>query len=248
MPAQPPRSLRELAAARALPDHQVMDAPTLDWIAGNPPPPTADTPALTTDEILLLRPDASWFTSRDQADGLHGISHGARTCVLAFLLARAYRLDRAHTAALCTAAAVHDCRRHDDRADPEHGQRAATWFTEHAEMVLSAVGQEVSAELRADVAAAIAVHNRPYDAFAPGQRDAYQHAPHLTDLLKAADCLDRYRLPLSRWWPNTTHLRLTIPAWLSPFAHGLVVHSERARLDGASHHDAVTHALTTLTR
>ncbi|MEU3904077.1 hypothetical protein AB0F20_09685 [Streptomyces goshikiensis] len=247
MTARPDISLRELAAARALPGHQMMDAPTLDWIADNPPPPAVYTPGLAADDILLLVPDPAWFTGRDQAEGLHGISHGARTCVLAFLLARAHGLDEPHTAALCTAAAVHDCRRHDDRTDPEHGQRAAAWFTEHAESVLTALGQNVPAALRAEAAAAIAVHNLPYDAFSPDQRTAYQRAPHLTDLLKAADCLDRYRLPLARWWPNLTRLRITVPGWLPPFAHGLVVHSERARLDGAGHHNALTHALTTLT-
>ncbi|MEV7959057.1 hypothetical protein ACIO6T_39260 [Streptomyces sp. NPDC087532] len=248
MSTQPRRSLRELAAARALPDHQFMDAPTLDWIAGNPPPPATGSPALTADEVLLLIPDDSWFTTRGQADSLHGVRHGARTCVLAYLLARAYDLDRAHTVALCTAAAVHDCRRHDDRTDPEHGQRGAAWFTGHAKMVLSAFGQEVSADLRADAASAIAMHNLPYDAFGAGQHAAYRHAPHLVDLLKAADCLDRYRLPLSRWWPDLTHLRVPIPAWLLPFAHSLVVYSEQARLDGDSHHNALAHALTNLTR
>lgn len=248
MTARSEVSLRELAADGALPDHQMMDAPTLAWIAGNPPQPADDTPDLAADDILLLVPDPAWFTSRDQAEGLHGISHGARTCVLAFLLARAHGLDEPHTAALCTAAAVHDCRRHDDRTDPQHGRRAAAWFTEHAESVLTSLGQGVPAALRAEAAAAIAVHNLPYPAFGPDQHTAYQRAPHLTDLLKAADGLDRYRLPLDRWWPNLSHLRVTVPGWLPPFAHGLVVHSERARLRGTGHRDAITHALNTLTR
>ncbi|MEV6404126.1 hypothetical protein AB0M58_14425 [Streptomyces bobili] len=248
MPAHPRRSLRELAAADALPDHQRMDAPTLDWIACNPPPPASDTPDFAADDVPVLAPDPAWFTSQDQAQGLHGISHGARTCVLAFLLARTHEFDAPHTAALCTAAAVHDCRRHDDRTDPEHGRRAADWFTDNAENVLAALGQDVPPALRDEAASAIAVHNLPYDAFSPVQLAAYQRAPHLTDLLKAADCLDRYRLPLDRWWPNLSHSRVTIPGWLPPFAHGLVVHSERARLHGAGHHDALTHALTTLTR
>ncbi len=245
---QRPDTLRDLAAARALPDHQFMDAPTLGWIAAEPPAPAPRSPAFAADEVLVLAPDAAWFTTRAQADGLHGIRHGARTCVLAFLLASAYGLDQEHTAALCTAAAVHDCRRRDDRADPEHGRRGADWFTEHAETVLAAFRLEVSAELRTHAATAIAVHNLPYDAFDARQHAAYQRAPHLTDLLKAADCMDRFRLPARRWWPNPAHLRLTIPAWLPAFAHGLVVHSERAHLNGAAPRDALAHALTTLTR
>ncbi|PZT76790.1 MULTISPECIES: hypothetical protein [unclassified Streptomyces] len=224
-----------------------MDAATLDWIAESPPP-TADLPQLVAGDIPVLVPDPAWFARREQAEGLHGISHCARTGVLAFLLARFHGLDRPHTAALCTAAAIHDCRRHDDRTDPGHGCRGAGWFTENAENVLAVLGQDVPAALREEAAAAIAAHNLPYDAFSPAQRTAYQRAPHLTDLLKAADCLDRYRLPLKRWWPDLTHLRVTVPDWLLPFAHGLVIHSERARLHGVGHRDALTHAVTTLAR
>ncbi|TLS46192.1 hypothetical protein FE633_11085 [Streptomyces montanus] len=223
-----------------------MDAPTLDWIAANAPPAVPGGPALAADEILLLVPDETWFAEPRLADSLHGVRHGARTCVLAFLLAREYRLDRQHTAALCTAAAVHDCQRHDDRADPDHGQRGAAWFAEHAEAVLAAFDQDVSPELRAAAATAIAVHNLPYDAFSPEHTAGYERTPHLVDLLKAADCLDRYRLPLERWWPAPVRLRVELPSWLGPFAHSLVVHSERARLDGAGHRDALSQALATL--
>ncbi|MFE9832523.1 hypothetical protein ACFYPK_28330 [Streptomyces halstedii] len=247
MPVQPELALRELAIGRTLPDHQRMDAATLDWIAENPPP-AADLPQLAADDIPVLVPDPAWFTRPEQAEGLHGISHCARTSVLAFLLARVHDIDGPHTAALCTAAALHDCRRHDDRTDPEHGRRGADWFTEHAEDVLAVLGQNIPAALREEAATAIAAHNLPYDAFSPAQHTAYQRAPHLTDLLKAADCLDRYRLPLKRWWPDLTHLRVTVPDWLLPFAHGMVIHSERARLHGAGQRDALTHAVTILTR
>ncbi|MFI9631005.1 hypothetical protein ACIHCL_36750, partial [Streptomyces sp. NPDC052042] len=53
---------------------------------------------------------------------------------------------------------------------------------------------------------------------------------------------------IKRWWPNLIHLRVAVPDWLPPLAHGLVVHSEQARLHGARHCDALTDALTTLTR
>ncbi|MGW2199115.1 hypothetical protein ACWCSH_43130, partial [Streptosporangium sp. NPDC001682] len=66
------------------------------------------------------------------------------------------------------------------------------------------------------------------------------------DLLKAADCLDRYRLPLTHWWPDPSYLRITVPSWLHAVAFDLVVRSEQARFDGATHHDALTHALALL--
>ncbi|RLU82595.1 hypothetical protein CTZ27_29690 [Streptomyces griseocarneus] len=223
-----------------------MDASTLAWIAANPPPPAPHEPLLVAEDPLLLVPHPAWFADPHLADSLHGIQHGARVSVLACLLAREHGLDREHTAALCTAATVHDCRRHNDRADPGHGQRAGSWFAEHADTVLAAFGQDLSQSARAEAATAIAVHDLPYDAFPSEHRAAYQRAPHLADLLKAADTLDRYRLPLQRWWPDASHLRIAVPDWLYPIAHRLVVRSEQARLTGADHHSALTHALTTL--
>lgn len=87
---------------------------------------------------------------------------------------------------------------------------------------------------------AISLHDIPYSAFSGVQRHAYRHAARLTDLLKAADCLDRYRLPLTRWWPHTSMLH--VPDWIHGVAFDLMLHSEQARLDGASHCDALTHA------
>ncbi|GAA3386408.1 hypothetical protein [Streptomyces racemochromogenes] len=244
------RSLHELATVGALPDHQLMDAATLDWITSHPPQTAADRPPIQPNEILLLLPDEAWFTNPRQAEGLHGIRHGARACVLAYLLATAYGLDRERTTALCVAAAVHDCRRLDDRSDPGHGRRGADWLTAHADLVLTALGcaAQVPPGLRGEAARAIAAHNLPYDSFPPGLNAGYLKAPHLVDLLKAADCMDRYRLPLHRWWPDTGQLRVPVPRWLPAFAHGLVVRSERAHLDGASHHQALTHALGALAR
>ncbi len=95
------------------------------------------------------------------------------------------------------------------------------------------------ARLAAD---AIGLHDIPYASFTADQKRGYQQAPHLTDLLKAADCLDRYRLPLARWWPDPSHLRITVPVWLHPVAFDLVVLSEQARLDGATNRGALIHA------
>ncbi|WP_280718568.1 hypothetical protein [Kitasatospora sp. MAP5-34] len=218
-----------------------MDQDTLAWIAGNRPEASAAPPTLPHPPLMLV-PDATWFAEPQLVDSIHGIRHNARVSLLAGLLAQGYGLDLDHTAALCAAAAVHDCRRGDDRDDPGHGRRAALWFTHNQHAVTTMLGRELPPDLAAQAADAIGLHDVPYAGFTPQQNLAYHQARHLIDLLKAADCLDRYRLPLTRWWPDTSHLRIVIPAWLHPVAFDLVVRSEQARLNGATNHSALIHA------
>ncbi|WP_049557461.1 hypothetical protein [Nonomuraea sp. SBT364] len=238
---QPAASLRESALQRRLPPHQAMDQPTLTWIAANRPAATARTEAVL-DPPIFLTPELGWFTREQAADGIHGVLHNARVCLLADLLARHHGLDAEQSAALRVAAAVHDCRRHDDRTDPEHGQRAAYWLARHHRTVTASFGLHLPAEAVPTACIAISLHNVDYADFSAAQCEAYARAPRLTDLLKAADCLDRYRLPLDRWWPDPARLRVDVPAWVYGVAFDLVIASEQARLDGASHHDALTHA------
>ncbi|WP_327591370.1 hypothetical protein OHA25_60575 (plasmid) [Nonomuraea sp. NBC_00507] len=190
----------------------------------------------------MLLPHATWFANPLSSDSIHGILHNGRVCVLADLLAHEAGLDRDHTLAVCAAAAVHDCRRLNDWSDRGHGRRAAVWFLHNQNAITAVTGQQLRPALAAHAAKAISLHDIPYGDFTPAQERAYQYAPHLTDVLKAADCLDRYRLPLIRWWPNPSYLRLTVPSWLFPLAFDLVVRSEQARLDGATHEEALTHA------
>ncbi|MEU6967459.1 hypothetical protein AB0A71_06935 [Kitasatospora aureofaciens] len=234
-------SLRELAENRSLPAHQVMDQDTLAWIARKRPEVSAAAPTLPHPALMLV-PDVTWFAEPRLVDSIHGIRHNARVSLLASLLAQEHGLDRDHTAALCAAAAVHDCRRRNDREDLGHGLRAAAWFARNQAAVTSLLGRELPPDVSTQAANAIGLHDVPYTAFTTEQNRRYQQAPHLTDLLKAADCLDRYRLPLIRWWPDPSQLRLLVPTWLHPVAFDLVVRSEQARLDGATSHGALIHA------
>ncbi|WP_424707630.1 hypothetical protein [Kitasatospora acidiphila] len=218
-----------------------MDQDTLTWIASNRPEVSDAAPTLPHPPLILV-PDVTWFAEPRLIDSIHGIRHNARVSLLAGLLAQVHRLDRDHTVALCTAAAVHDCRRRDDRDDPGHGQRAATWLLQNRDAVIATLGLELPPALVDRAAMAVHLHDIPYTRFSPEQNLAYRRAPHLTDLLKAADCLDRYRLPLPRWWPDPSHLRVTVPAWLHTISFDLVIRSEQARLDGATNHGALIHA------
>ena len=240
-------ALHELATDRSLADRQSMDPDTLGWITRNRPPFTSVPPRLPP-QVVMLVPDIAWFADAHLADSLHGIRHNARVSLLASILADGHGLDRDHTLALRAAAAVHDCRRRNDRDDPGHGQRAATWFTTNAGIVTAALGHRVPPTPLMQATLAIGLHDVPYEAFTAAQDNAYRQAPHLVDLLKAADAMDRYRLPLTRWWPDPSRLRITVPDRLHPLAFDLVVRSEKARLDGATQDQALDHARQTLTR
>jgi hypothetical protein len=249
MPPQPAAPLRELAERGRLPDHQAMDQPTLTWIAEHRPAETAR-PALGTEAVsdrpVLLVPEEGWFTTRQAANGIHGVRHNARVCLLVGLLAQHHHLEQAQTTALCLAAAVHDCRRDNDRADLGHGQRATAWLARRHPTVTTAFSLDLTSEQVTAACTAISLHDVAYPGFSSAQQHAYQRATVLTDLLKAADCLDRYRLPLPRWWPDVSRLRIPVPAWLHRVAFDLMLRSEQAHLDGASHHDALTHASQTI--
>ncbi|MFJ3584628.1 hypothetical protein ACIPPS_20710 [Streptomyces sp. NPDC090127] len=244
---QPRASLRELAQERRLPAHQPMDHVTLRWIESNRPANFDAAPSFPRPGQMLV-PPASWFALPSLADTNHGVRHNARVSLIAVLLAEEYGLEGEDVAAVCAAGAVHDCRRRDDREDPGHGWRAATWFLRNSDAITGALDRQVSMAALYRAATAIALHDVPYERFTGPQRRAYRAAPHLVDVLKAADCLDRYRLPLRRWWPEVSRLRLALPDWLPAAAFALVVRSERAHLEGATQTLALVTARQMLTR
>ncbi len=90
------------------------------------------------------------------------------------------------------------------------------------------------------------LHDVPYAAFTADDRTDHAHAERITDLLKAADALDRYRLPKLTWWPDGSLVRAaTVEVFeaLRATAFELVVASEAAHLAGLDSADAVFKAL-----
>ncbi|MFD9686921.1 hypothetical protein [Kitasatospora sp. NPDC059088] len=231
-------SLHELADTGRLPDHQVMDRPTLDWIARHRPAGPGVRARLPHRPLLLV-PNASWFARTQTAASIHGVRHGARVAVLVQLLAASHDLSPGRGLALAAAAACHDCRRLNDHDDPGHGRRAADWLTEHSASLQTMFRTVATTE----AITAVALHDVPHHAFARDQERAYEQHKVAVDLLKAADALDRYRLPLARWWPDLNRLQLQVPAWAPVLAHDLVVGSEHAHLDGATDTQALERAL-----
>ncbi|WP_460854730.1 hypothetical protein [Nocardiopsis coralliicola] len=221
-----------------------MDHPTLEWISEHLPAHTATAPQMPAP----LLPAPGWFTSPASAVGIHGIGHNARVSALAGLMARLRGLDKAATDVLRLAGAVHDCRRLNDRSDPHHGNRAALWLKGHHRQVTSALGLRLEPDAVALACTGVGLHNVAYEEFTPPLHRARHQAALTVDLLKAADCLDRYRLPARRWWPDTSHLRVEVPEWLHHAAAALMLHSERDRLRGAEFHDALFNAHNAIAR
>ncbi|MFC9228318.1 hypothetical protein ACFTZI_05010 [Streptomyces decoyicus] len=243
----PADSLVELAARKQLPHHQFTDNATVRWIEANRPDFTdAVTPALRAASQRLVYRSAiptAWMANARLTDSLHGIRHAMRTAAMAALLADANDLTADDTATLILAAAIHDCRRVHDKDDRGHGARAAVWLTSNADTVwhhfhLAATPQSIDT-----AATAVRLHDVPYDAFTPDDLADYARARHITDLLKAADALDRYRLPKLSWWPDHSRIRTAAFLPLCPSAFELVVASEAAHLAGIDSPDAVLKAL-----
>ncbi|GHJ28568.1 hypothetical protein TPA0910_30010 [Streptomyces hygroscopicus subsp. sporocinereus] len=243
----PADSLVELAACKQLPHHQFMDHATVRWIEANRPDfPDGPAYALRAASQRLLYRSAipvSWMVEPRLVDSLHGIRHAMRTAALAACLAETTRLSEEDTATLIVAAAVHDCRRLHDKDDRGHGARAAVWLTENADAVWAHF--HLTAAPRHVVAAATAVrlHDVPYAAFTADDRTDHAQAEGISDLLKAADALDRYRQPKLSWWPDSSLVRTAAFDALRATAFELVVASEAAHLAGLDSADSVFKAL-----
>lgn len=245
----PAESLVELAARRQLPHHQYIDERTVRWIEAN-------RPTFPDDPVLRLRPASqqllrrsaiptAWWAEVRTTDSLHGVRHGMRTAALAALLAENAGLDEEETADLVLAAAVHDCGRLHDQDDHGHGIRASLWLAENAPVAWGHF-QLTAAPHRIERAAiAVRLHDVPYTAFTWNDEADHARSARVCDLLKAADALDRYRLPKLSWWPDPAHVRIRTDVFdrLRATAFDLVVRSETAHLAGLRSADSVLNAL-----
>src|SRR4051812_34545956 len=232
--------LVSLAASNAAPGFQYMDAATLEWIASHSDdfPSVSSTHELrvgaAAQRILNAEPIPSdWHAEPKLVDSLHGTRHMRRTAALAALLAELHGLGSDEAAALVVAASVHDCRRLHDNDDTGHGERASAWLAERPGEVFSFFGVDANAAQIHEATIAIRLHDIPYIAFTELNAADHTATERITDLLKTADALDRYRLPTLEWWPRYEYLRMIPPMWLRRVAFDLVVETESACLNGA---------------
>ncbi|WP_018351968.1 HD domain-containing protein [Longispora albida] len=233
-----------LAAQRNLPRHQHMDPETLNWITDNRPT-FLDVPSGTRLPVPQAPPlvPRAWFGEPAVAGTIHGLRHGARVAALASVLAKLQGLSDRDVTEVSIAGALHDCRRLHDRDDPGHGARAAAWFAERSTQIIQRLAPEATNLRGPIIAAAIELHDVPYERFTPQHHRRYVRAPEAVDIVKAADALDRYRLPKLTWWIDDAQLRLIPPDWLKSRAFDLVAVSERQYLDGVGDSACVSLAL-----
>lgn len=240
-------SLIDLAARGQLPLHQHMDHATIAWISNNRPdlpPAPKPVPRPQLKELLAHGGlPTQWWADPRLYTSLHGVRHAMRTAALAAVLAEANGLDDTDTATSVIAAAVHDCQRRHDKDDRGHGNRAAIWLAANADAVWGHFGLTATPRRIVQAATAVRLHDVPYEAFAADDQADHVRAERITDVVKAADALDRYRLPKLTWWPDARYVREPAFDQMRSLAFDLVLVSERAYLDGASGTAAVRYAL-----
>lgn len=121
--------------------------------------------------------------------------------------------------------------------------RAAGWLAGNGDTVFGHFGLVATSRRLTRAATAVRLHEIPYAEFTAGDRADHARAERVTDLVKAADALDRYRLPKLKWWPDARYVREPAFDELRGLAFALVLISERAYLAGASGPAAVRRAL-----
>ncbi|MGC4944862.1 hypothetical protein ACLQ2N_01415 [Streptomyces sp. DT224] len=240
-------SLIDLAARGQLPLHQHMDHATAAWISEHRPDfsPTSAPVLRPQSKELLVHGGlpTQWWADPRLYTSLHGVRHAMRTAALAAVLAEANGLDDADVTTAILAAAVHDCQRRNDQEDRGHGARAAVWLAANADAVWGHFGLAATPRRIVQAATAVRLHDLPYEEFAADDKADHARAERITDVVKAADALDRYRLPKLKWWPDSRYVREPAFEQLRGLAFDLVLVSERAYLAGASGPAAVRYAL-----
>jgi len=124
-----------------------MDEPHTDWIESNetilfPERPQwlfSDRVTATTvnDNNRTIRAEDRLVSHPLLADSIHGLRHTMRVIALAHIIAETIQTGATRSEILL-AAALHDLRRENDRRDPNHGQRAASWWLENKSIICDA--------------------------------------------------------------------------------------------------------------
>ena len=201
-------NLWSLAQERLQPDIQNMDQETLDKIKENKPGyQISDTNYyLTAEEVSLIQdlsPKPDWYINPEIVSSIHGIAHTVRVMVYAVLLTRNLT-NNSDREALLIACSVHDTQRMNDKGDEGHEDRVITWLSEN--FAQHPLLNQVVLILK--------------------------DASPLSKYLRAADALDRFRLPKVKWWIDDSYLEIKPVAEMKEFSFNLVVASEQLRLNG----------------
>lgn len=203
--------------SRPYPKQQFLDQESVNWLREHAKPQPVSvhdlTPAFRPLPADWLELQGDWFLQEDSAFGIHGIRHLWRVAVFAWVLLQMYYPsmfadDTVHD--FIWAAHLHDIRRQDDNADPEHGERTADWIIEQFP------------SLSPDVVTAVRLH------VADQLTDLLSDDTLIfTQVLKTADALDRYRLPKKKWWPDPNRLPLAVSNDVIEFCKFITICTEQ---------------------
>lgn len=231
-------SLVSLAGKRQLPLHQFMDDETLLWIKRNKPKfrSAADIQLARRDLIERFVPNSDWFQSKKSIDSIHGVRHLLRVGINAIIVAR-WLPFKGRIQNLVIAAVLHDIRRKDDKDDALHGLRAARWFKSHQRLIEKRFKTELSNDDVEEIYWPIVFHEL---AISEVKKDIhYSQFRYNVDIIRAADALDRYRLPKMKWWINDEILGITVPERIKRRAYNTVVTSEGYFLKGKTSQQSI---------
>lgn len=241
------KSLVKLAnEEKKLPDRQLMDEETLQWIAKNKPRTTKikipqNSFVSIVQDVRKYTPPDSWFYKKDSVDTIHGLRHIMRVIANASLLSQRTKSPTRTRKNILTAAALHDLRRKNDKGDRGHALRAKNWFQNNRSDVEDYYEILLEEKDCKEISANILLHEVPYASLS--SKDIYKLFKDPVDLLKSADALDRYRLPKLKWWLNQKYLKLkpnSVERW---FAYNLVLGSEKNYLNSKDSKNSVLSAL-----
>jgi len=219
---------------------QQMDKETIEWIK------------LTSDfdskrisfskNIVLTKKDINLFKKyipkkkyfyQAHLYSIHGLSHILRVMINTILICKLENIK--YCQPYLFAASIHDIRRRDDRSDRGHGERAWIWLQKNIDAFNYPFLR--SAEVLEIIKAALIYHEIDYPDIPRKISDQCRKA---IDIIKAADALDRYRMPKEKWWPNPKLIKLKKAHSLISACEKFTIESESLILENNNPIDSVT--------
>lgn len=201
---------------------QFMDLETLNWIKQNSgyiPNFKNNTNIKISikeiDKLIRFLPQYDWFANKENYKSIHGISHIYRVIINIFLISKLLKVKNVDIYLLI--ASLHDIRRLNDNADQSHGERAAIWFKENSSLF------DYDSKYFKSIYNAIQFHEIEYDQIPTNVMSDYSSD---INLIKAADALDRFRLPKEKWWTDINRIALKDSHIFLPLSQRLTIESE----------------------
>jgi hypothetical protein len=244
-------SLIELIQKGKVPLHQFMDLETVNWIKKNKPSFNINNPPeyifkkqieYFLGEIKKYIPDPNWFLILEKKDSIHGMRHILRVIFHSLFLTILNKDLSTHSLKnTLVASSLHDLKRKNDLMDLFHGKRVARWFKKNISLIENHYEIHLSQRDIDEIYFAISFHDVPYKKIE--ENTNYNKNKILTDILKTADALDRYRLPSLRLWFKDKFISFIPPEYLKYVAFELVISSEINFLKGHSNENSVLMAI-----